>query len=279
VASRLTIYSPTPVGWGNAEQALKCPEKFRGGALNYVSGPCTIFSPYQVGHPFGPETQCNGHSQNSPIFTWPPTQSRRHALVVAGGALPTDRLGGVPQGGGWPTANWPDLGVSRIALPWRTPTRAGAGGQGPHVNWPDLSVSKNGPPRTGQIWVCRKRSACQAPRQLARLQQQATEAGRANWWVSEAPKPASPPPPAPKSFTVDWRAAPTARRGPREARSSTAPLQAPGAAGALDGEVLTNKSSQGRADAQRLVATRLLDRVHDPLGHFSRLQRIYPRAR
>ena len=60
---------------------------------------------------------------------------------------------------------------------------------------------------------------------------------------------------------------------------STAPLQAPGAAGPLDGEVLTNKSSQGRADAQRLVATRLLDRVHDPLGHFSRLQRIYPRAR
>ena len=39
-----------------------------------------------------------------------------------------------------------------------------------------------------------------------------------------------------------------------------------------------NKSSQGRADAQRLVTTRLLDRLHDPLGHFSRLQRIYPRA-
>ncbi|PKX99781.1 hypothetical protein P168DRAFT_261363, partial [Aspergillus campestris IBT 28561] len=34
--------------------------------------------------------------------------------------------------------------------------------------------------------------------------------------------------------------------------------------------------SQGRADAQRLVATRLLERVHDPLGHFSRLQRIHP---
>ena len=47
----------------------------------------------------------------------------------------------------------------------------------------------------------------------------------------------------------------------------------------LMGRCLTNKSSQGRADAQRLVATRLLDRVHDPLGHFSRLQRIYPRAR
>src|SRR5271165_5331896 len=62
-------------------------------------------------------------------------------------------------------------------------------------------------------------------------------------------------------------------RAPK-AQLSPAPLQAPGAAGALDGEVLTNKSSQGRADAQRLVATRLLDRVHDPLGHFSRLQRI-----
>src|SRR6478609_7154615 len=83
----------------------------------------------------------------------------------------------------------------------------------------------------------------------------------------------------PKSSAVDWWVASTARREPCGARPSTAPLQAPGAAGPLDGEVLTNKSSQGRADAQRLVATRLLDRVHDPLGHFSRLQRIYPRAR
>ncbi|OOO03863.1 hypothetical protein OAory_01072880 [Aspergillus oryzae] len=32
---------------------------------------------------------------------------------------------------------------------------------------------------------------------------------------------------------------------------------------------VVHKSSQGRADAQRLVATRLLDRLHDPLGHFS----------
>jgi hypothetical protein len=84
---------------------------------------------------------------------------------------------------------------------------------------------------------------------------------------------------APQVPRVDWRVILKARHGPRGARPSTAPLQAPGAAGALDGEVLTNKSSQGRADAQRLVATRLLDRVHDPLGHFSRLQRIYPRAR
>lgn len=64
-------------------------------------------------------------------------------------------------------------------------------------------------------------------------------------------------------------AAPTAR----------SPLQAPGAAGPVDGEVCLTNLAKDRADAQRLVATRLLDRLHDPLGHFSRLQRIYPRAR
>ena len=57
------------------------------------------------------------------------------------------------------------------------------------------------------------------------------------------------------------------------------PSKRPALPGPLMGRCLTNKSSQGRADAQRLVATRLLDRLHDPLGHFSRLQRIYPRAR
>ncbi|PKX99751.1 hypothetical protein P168DRAFT_277227, partial [Aspergillus campestris IBT 28561] len=35
--------------------------------------------------------------------------------------------------------------------------------------------------------------------------------------------------------------------------------------------------SQGRADAQRLVATRLLERVHDPLGHFT--PGVSPRGR
>ena len=88
------------------------------------------------------------------------------------------------------------------------------------------------------------------------------------WWKRGCP--------CPRRRLASWPGVGT--RAP-EARPSPAPLQAPGAAGALDGEVLTNKSSQGRADAQRLVATRLLDRVHDPLGHFSRLQRIYPRAR
>ena len=44
------------------------------------------------------------------------------------------------------------------------------------------------------------------------------------------------------------------------------------------GEEMPTNRAKDRADAQRLVATRLLDRLHDPLGHFGRLQRIYPRA-
>lgn len=132
---------------------------------------------------------------------------------------------------------------------------------------PPPPVCGQGPASTGQLGVCRKRPPG------------TTKARPANWRAPNTPKPVRAPAPTPKSAVVDWRVPPTARPGPREARPSTAPLQAPGTAGALDGEVLTNKSSQGRADAQRLVATRLLDRVHDPLGHFSRLQRIYPRAR
>lgn len=56
------------------------------------------------------------------------------------------------------------------------------------------------------------------------------------------------------------------------------PSKRPALPDSLVGGVV-HKSSQGRADAQRLVATRLLDRLHDPLGHFSRMQRIHPRAR
>ncbi|CAM9442461.1 unnamed protein product, partial [Hapterophycus canaliculatus] len=47
------------------------------------------------------------------------------------------------------------------------------------------------------------------------------------------------------------------------------PSKCPALPAQLMGRCKTNKSSQGRADAQRLVATRLLDRLHDPLGHFS----------
>ncbi|KAJ5710307.1 hypothetical protein N7493_009344 [Penicillium malachiteum] len=63
-------------------------------------------------------------------------------------------------------------------------------------------------------------------------------------------------------------------RGPESVVSTPPP--GPALPGPPMGRCKTNKSSQGRADAQRLAATRLLDRVHDPLGHFSRLQRIIP---
>lgn len=57
------------------------------------------------------------------------------------------------------------------------------------------------------------------------------------------------------------------------------PSTRPDTAGPSDGEaVISTNRAKDRADAQRLVTTRLLDRLHDPLGHFSRLQRIYPRA-
>jgi hypothetical protein len=70
------------------------------------------------------------------------------------------------------------------------------------------------------------------------------------------------------------------RRSPRvSGERCLAPLQAPGAAGPVGGRCLPTNLAKDRADAQRLVATRLLDRLHDPLGHFSRLQRIHPRAR
>ncbi|KAK9543530.1 hypothetical protein V6Z77_010164 [Aspergillus fumigatus] len=66
---------------------------------------------------------------------------------------------------------------------------------------------------------------------------------------------------------------------PRLRRKVSGPPSARGAAGPVDGRCLPTNLAKDRADAQRLVATRLLDRLHDPLGHFSRLQRIHPRAR
>jgi hypothetical protein len=49
--------------------------------------------------------------------------------------------------------------------------------------------------------------------------------------------------------------------------------------GVAGGERCSHKSRPGRADAQWLVTTRLLDHVHDPLAQLGRLQRIRPRAR
>ena len=86
------------------------------------------------------------------------------------------------------------------------------------------------------------------------------------------------------SRIVNWpTAVAVARRGGgipgHRPLSHTAPSKRPALPDPLVGGCVVNKSGQGRADAQRLVATRLLERLHDPLGHFSRLQRIHPRAR
>jgi hypothetical protein len=171
----------------------------------------------------------------------------------------------------------------------------------PPANWRDQRVSKTRP-ANHQLGVSKTESRQLASSGVSKIlpgrgRARPLAGPKANWpvcWTKQhltprrilrtgerpgPPEPTSARPATAQVPRADWRVPPTARRGPRGARPSTAPLQAPGAAGALDGEVLTNKSSQGRADAQRLVATRLLDRVHDPLGHFSRLQRIYPRAR
>ncbi|PKX88278.1 hypothetical protein P174DRAFT_479210 [Aspergillus novofumigatus IBT 16806] len=86
------------------------------------------------------------------------------------------------------------------------------------------------------------------------------------------------------SRTANWRGPmeggdprePVVAGPPRLRRRVSGPLQAPGAAGPVGGRCLPTNLAKDRADAQRLVATRLLDRLHDPLGHFSRLQRIHP---
>ncbi|KAK9605204.1 hypothetical protein V6Z94_010055 [Aspergillus fumigatus] len=83
-----------------------------------------------------------------------------------------------------------------------------------------------------------------------------------------------------ESMEVEIPRGPAVTGAPRVSGEGVwAPLQAPGAAGPVDGRCLPTNLAKDRADAQRLVATRLLDRLHDPLGHFSRLQRIHPRAR
>ena len=89
--------------------------------------------------------------------------------------------------------------------------------------------------------------------------------------------------PSPSSTGVGRRRPPpltkaTAAGPPTAEPSGPFPSSAPAVPGPMMGSISTNRAKD-RADAQRLVTTRLLDRLHDPLGHFSRLQRIYPRAR
>ena len=137
-------YSPTPFGWGTGEQALKSPENFPGGALNYVSGPCTIFFPYKVGHLLRPVT----HFKR----TW---SKFTHSHVTTH-SIPQFR----PHHG----CSWAGDGASErcLTVAGSPETHEGAGARGPggrggaHRELASLGVSKKGPPRTGQFWVCRK---------------------------------------------------------------------------------------------------------------------------
>jgi hypothetical protein len=72
---------------------------------------------------------------------------------------------------------------------------------------------------------------------------------------------------------------PVGKNGTSVAARPGPPSKRPALPDPLMGRCKPTNLAKDRADAQRLVATRLLDRLHDPLGHFSRLQRIHPRAR
>ena len=107
----------------------------------------------------------------------------------------------------------------------------------------------------------------------------------ANW--SGAPGKAAGPAAAdrrrclPPSASANW---PARQDMPRNAAGGhrglpLPPSRPPALPEAMMGRCVCTNLAKDRADAQRLVATRLLDRLHDPLGHFSRLQRIHPRAR
>jgi hypothetical protein len=91
VASRLSIYSPTPLGWENGGQPLECTKNFPGDPLNYVSGPCTMFFPIQSGPPFWSRS---GHRTDlvkiRPISRGLPGQNRAcpKSCLPAGAASP-----------------------------------------------------------------------------------------------------------------------------------------------------------------------------------------------
>jgi hypothetical protein len=109
VASRLTIYSPTPFGWGNGEQALKSPEDFPGGALNYVSGLCATFFPYKVGHLLRPVTHfkrtwskfAHFHVAAYSIPQFRPHRGRSCTHGGSPGRRPTGPTGRQPTGQFW----------------------------------------------------------------------------------------------------------------------------------------------------------------------------------
>ena len=250
MTSCLTIYSPTSLGWGNGEQALKCPKNFPGGALNYVSGACTIFFPYKVGHLFGPETQfkrtwskfdhfhVTTHSirQRRPHrrhFAVADGSSGRRLAVVRCPEKQEDAGAGLERVENWPTANWrvrhhqlASFGVEnfhkfpcyRRKMHHRFSNR---------TKQEDLRVLTTSPP-----------SRC--PRQVPGLERvanahSAPKARPANWWAPYTPKPAPAGFPRQSLITVDWRAAPAARTGPVRPGRPLPPSKRPALPGPLMG--------------------------------------------
>ena len=157
-------------------------------------------------------------------------------------------------------ANWPSRGVAGVPLRsfhlWSPPTTRGPWSP---VNWPGPRPRHRAP---GSSLEPRAPAPAAAPH-------------RPRPTVDFVPAARSPA----QAISANWRA--TRPRKVRVTAGSPGRLPPPSARRCRTRwwEGVKDKSSQGRADAQRLVATRLLERVHDPLGHFSRLQRIHPRAR
>ena len=139
---------------------------------------------------------------------------------------------------------------------------------------PRLSGSHHRPP-TGQSGP-RWRTPCGLPDGHARL-----PTGREPLGRQPAPRQLTGDDVFPPSASANW---PARQDMPRNAAGGhrglpLPPSRPPALPEAMMGRCVCTNLAKDRADAQRLVATRLLDRLHDPLGHFSRLQRIHPRAR
>ena len=172
------------------------------------------------------------------------------------------------RGPPWTRANWPSRGVTGVPLRsfhlWSPPTTRGPWSP---VNWPGPRPRHRAPGSSPE-----PRPQAQ-PGPWPRPPRRPLTA-RGQLWTLSRPlaRPA-------QAILANWRA--TRSRKVRVTAGSPGRLPPPSARRCRTRwwEGVKDKSSQGRADAQRLVATRLLERVHDPLGHFSRLQRIHPRAR
>ena len=183
----------------------------------------------------------------------------------------------------------PPTGSARLLMPTSPPPKATPGegatrqlaspaADAPPANWPDpgrqladclrtASRPAGHPSRQSQLAFLR-RLALAAPSHRDRGAQgssgQLAGSRLRGGGLGRPPTGGSPPP---------WGAGRACARGPGGPPPTARRCRA------CQWGVYNTNLAKDRADAQRLVATRLLDRLHDPLGHFSRLQRIHPRAR